>query len=69
MLKCSFFFLSQAWSAYSYYVGDLFIGVPNYLGVGLAVAQVSLFVAYRPGGPLSSSHGYSPIGKVGDAVV
>ena len=53
--------LDQVWSAYSYYVGDLFIGVPNYMGVFLAVAQLALFFAYRTGGPLSSKHGYIPI--------
>ena len=44
-----------AWSSFCFYVGDLFIGVPNYIGIVLSIAQVVLYATYCPGGPLGSS--------------
>jgi len=38
------------WSAYSFYIGDHFIGTPNYLGMLLAFAQV-LFLEVWIGSP------------------
>ena len=43
------------WSAYSFYVGDPFLGAPNYMGVALSAAQLALFAAYRPGGPMGGA--------------
>jgi len=40
---------ATAWSAFSFYIGDAFIGVPNYMGVCLGLAQVALYRRYRPG--------------------
>ena len=34
------------WATYAFYVDDLFIGIPNYIGVLLCFAQVALFCAY-----------------------
>ena len=40
---------ASAWSAFSFYIGDVFIGVPNYMGVCLGLVQVALYRRYRPG--------------------
>ncbi len=43
------------WSSFCFYVGDLFIGVPNYIGIVLSVAQVALYVTFCPGGLMGNS--------------
>jgi hypothetical protein len=50
-----------AWSAFSFYIGDAFIGAPNYLGVGLGAAQVALYQHYRPGSAWAKERSAVPL--------
>eukprot|EP00613_Pedinella_sp_CCMP2098_P078961 CAMPEP_0171964490 /NCGR_PEP_ID=MMETSP0993-20121228/181496_1 /TAXON_ID=483369 /ORGANISM="non described non described, Strain CCMP2098" /LENGTH=247 /DNA_ID=CAMNT_0012613325 /DNA_START=126 /DNA_END=869 /DNA_ORIENTATION=- len=35
-----------SWALYAFYVDDLFIGIPNYVGICLALAQIGLYAIY-----------------------
>ena len=47
---------ATCWSAFAFYIGDPFLGAPNYLGVGLGLAQVALYLV-RPGTDAGQTRG------------
>ena len=52
-LTVTTFLCSIVWCSFAVYVRDMFMGVPNVIGIALAIAQLVLYGAYRPGGPLA----------------
>lgn len=66
---------SLVWSAFSIYVGDLFLAIPNICGIALSLLQLLLYFLYQPGGqltrdllkPVEDSKKYGAIGEDGTA--
>ena len=54
-------FCCVVWAAYAFYVGDAFIGTPNYIGIFLCLAQLALYAAYRENGPYGTLPSLEPL--------
>ena len=50
------FMCSMIWAAYALYVGDYFIGIPNWIGIVFGVAQICLYINYGGCGKITEDN-------------
>ncbi|CAM6084114.1 unnamed protein product [Calypogeia fissa] len=72
ILLCVFFFINSCiWTLYGTFTMDIFVLIPNGLGVVCGVAQIALYVIYRNAKPLPTTEKVieMPADKVADTSV